>query len=131
MRGRPGNAAPLNVHCHRLVAESVPGAARLPSPTDAGARDPVAVVIWGPSPGIGRNPGVSRAGIVCPGAVGEGIPSRAYEVGLPHGAASAGVDEVAVIEHVADAVAIGDISEGVLVGVLLVVVGVGVVPGVE
>ncbi len=115
----------------RIVCQSNPVAARPPTPANALAEGPAAVMVWGPAPWIGRDPGITRARIVRPGSASEWIPARAGEVRPPHRtAAPRGVDEASVVVHVVDAVGVGRITKRARVGIALVVLDCILIPGV-
>ena len=100
----------------------------LPHPSHGRHEHPVAVAVRRPSPRIRRGEHVPVAGIEPPGAVHEGIPPDAGEVGLPHHAVAGNVAIRAVIVQVAHSVTVG---RGIILGVL-VVIGIGLlVPRIE
>src|ERR1700679_3728788 len=89
--GRGGN--------ERIVCQPHPRAARLPTPTEALTEGPATVMVGRPAPGIRRNPGITRAGIVGPCAAPVWIPARTAKVWPPHGAATSG-GEAPVVIHI-------------------------------
>src|SRR5579863_3429294 len=86
-----------------------------------------------PAPGIRRNPGIARAGIICPRSAPEWIPASAGKIRPPHRTAAApgGVHEASVVIHIVDAIGIGRVTKRGRVGIALVVLHCVAVPFVE
>ncbi len=94
--------------CTHIVQPSVPRtpATGLPTPTEPGRINPVAVVIGHPTPWIRRGPHVPHSGIPRPGAIHKRIPSSAHKIWLPHRPVARPVAKAAVVAQIAISVAV-------------------------
>ena len=113
-----------------IVSQSHPGAAWPPTPAHSLTERPAAIVVGGPTPGIGRYPGIPGARIVRPCSASKRIPARTGKVRPPHRTPAA-ADEASVVIHVVDAVGVGRVPKRGRVGVALVVLHGVVIPLVE